>query len=218
MRERLERAGLVAAVLAVLAPAPAWAGTASLAVDRHSAALAYVAAPGEVNTLVVRGTTTEWTLSDATAPLTAGPGCAVSAPGQVRCALPPSVEPGEPDTDGPDARIDAGDGDDSVDFAAQPPPVHDALWNFTVLGGAGADTLQGTSTQPLLRLDGGDGSDSVQGGPHTEQLIGGPGDDALLGGAGDDQLWGDAADASMGAVGPVGDDTIDGGPGVDEVD
>jgi RTX calcium-binding nonapeptide repeat (4 copies) len=46
-------------------------------------------------------------------------------------------------------------------------------------GGAGADTLQGTSN-----------ADTLKGGGGPDKLIGGPGDDVLIGGKGDDTIKG----------------------------
>jgi len=116
-----------------------------------------VAAPGEANQLSVVAGPTDLALRvvDLSAPLSAGPGCAVTQDGSANCAR---AAPGAP----PVARIevDAGDLDDAVDVSS--------LLPVRLLGGEGDDRLQG-----------GDGPDSLLGGGGADFADGGHGDDAI---------------------------------------
>jgi len=89
-------------------------------------------------------------------------------------------------------------------------------------GAQGADVLDGGSGSDILI--GGDGADTLNGGDNADVLIGGSGDDALLGGAGDDVLIsGDGTGAIVDGIARAtsysaidgGNDTLDGGAGVD---
>ncbi|HTV18738.1 MAG TPA: calcium-binding protein [Polyangiaceae bacterium] len=103
-----------------------------------------------------------------------------------------------------DGRPEDGDGEnDNVKTAIE-----------VVLGGDGADTLNGSAGND--ELHGGPGADLVRGGVGNDSLVGGPGIDTLLGEAGDDFIdeasTTDAAyDEAMSAFG--GADVIHGGPG-----
>lgn len=81
-------------------------------------------------------------------------------------------------------------------------------------GGAGADTLVGTSGPDSVT--GADGNDSLSGGEGADALSGGDGGDTLNGGNGDDTLVGGAGDDLL--VGGVGLDRFEGGGGVDTLD
>lgn len=100
---------------------------------------------------------------------------------------------------GPDfVTINAGDGDDVVDLVSAP------FLLFRIEGGAGNDTLTGSSDDETL--DGGAGNDLIQGGASADVLIGGDGDDRFI--------WRDFA----GEAGPFGTDNaddVDGGEGLD---
>jgi len=81
----------------------------------------------------------------------------------------------------------------------------------TQTGGAGNDTLTGTSADE--KLDGGAGNDLLTGGAGTDTLVGGAGNDILDGGRGHDSLSaGDGADTLTGGL---GDDALSGGRGAD---
>jgi len=67
--------------------------------------------------------------------------------------------------------IDAGAGDDLIDLTT----IKFALAGFSVLGGAGNDTIWG-----------GQGADAINGGDGNDVLLGGAGSDTLTGGAGSD--------------------------------
>jgi hypothetical protein len=133
--------------------APAEAATVSVEGD-----LAHVvAAPGEVNQLSVVAGPTDLALTvvDLSAPLSAGPGCAVAGDGAVSC---PRTGAGVPRITR--IEVDAGDLDDSVDIAS--------LFPVRLLGGEGDDRLQG-----------GHGPDSLLGGGGADFADGGHGDDAI---------------------------------------
>jgi Ca2+-binding RTX toxin-like protein len=74
------------------------------------------------------------------------------------------------------------------------------------LGGSGDDLLIASSKGSLL--DGGDGNDTLKGGSKSDTLYGGDGNDIVSAGSGNDEIvGGDGA----------GDDTYDGGAGIDTV-
>ena len=137
---------------------------------------------------VADGAPGEVVFRDATAPLTAGSGCAAAADGAVACPLkqlsfpPTGVE------------VRAGDGDDRVLLST----------SARVFGEAGTDVLEATTAGATL--DGAEGDDTLIGGPGSDMLVGGPGADKLTGGAGADSLTGD-----------TGDDALDGGEGSDRL-
>lgn len=81
----------------------------------------------------------------------------------------------------------------------------------TLTGGPGDDHLDGEDGDDLLL--GGDGNDSLHGGRGDDILLGGPGDDWLAGHVGDDLLLGGPGDDTL--IGGDGDDTLSGGPGND---
>jgi hypothetical protein len=115
--------------------------------------LVLTAAPGEANAIVVAAA---GAVTDAGAPLTAGPGCARQGGGVV-C-------PGA-------LRLDAqlGDGDDSLALAtALPAEVAGGAGNDSLRGGGGSDTLIG-----------GDGDDAIDGGSGRDWVDGGAGADML---------------------------------------
>lgn len=81
-------------------------------------------------------------------------------------------------------------------------------------GGAGADSLQGTSLDE--KIDGGAGNDTLDGGAGMDTLLGGAGNDLILGGRGFDSIsGGDGADT---VIGGSGNDTLAGGRGTDVFD
>lgn len=91
-----------------------------------------------------------------------------------------------------------------------------ALKNVTVEGGAGNDTIDASAQLNAcvsLRLDGGDGNDTITGGAGKDDLIGGKGDDTLDGGKGADLLYG--GDGNDKLVGGAGRNKLVGGGGAD---
>lgn len=85
-------------------------------------------------------------------------------------------------------------------------------------GGLGRDTfnLAGSNTGSVrIKLDGGDGNDSYQGGLNDETIIGGEGNDSINGGGGNDLIQGLGGDDTL--IGGDGDDTLEGGTGIDSL-
>jgi Ca2+-binding RTX toxin-like protein len=130
-------------------------------------------------------------------------------------------------------KVDLGLGNDEVSFDDTPYFVHlSAGVPVTVLGGAGNDTLTGSTRSDLL--DGGDGDDGLypQGGNNTvlggdgndridpgednNLLHGGGGDDFIIARAGNDTVYGDNGHDTL--YGGDGDDLIMGGSGADTLD
>ncbi|HEU4975216.1 MAG TPA: hypothetical protein VFT50_09015 [Baekduia sp.] len=138
------------------------------------------AAPGERNHLTLEMEGGTLVVRDPGAPLLPAEGCAVAAPGEVRCsAVAATIRM---------VTVDAGDGDDVVDASALPV-------RLAAIGGAGDDVLLGGTGDDVLSGD--DGRDRLIGGPGDDRLSGGPGADRLDGGDGDDELdlSGDSATA-----------------------
>ena len=115
--------------------------------------------------------------------------------------------------------IDAAIGGDFNDLLIAPDTIvqhrYGEPWGPTLDGRAGNDTLQG-----------GLQNDSLLGGSGDDELHGGGGDDTLIGGAGNDTMFGDAGNDHFFVPGysyyyygaqVTGNDTIDGGTGVDEI-
>lgn len=87
----------------------------------------------------------------------------------------------------------------------------DVVAGNTLLGGDGADLLDGRGGNDVL--DGGAGDDQLYGGDGNDLLTGGTGNDTIYGGAGDDQLYGGDGNDTLTAE--SGDDMLDGGVGDD---
>ena len=140
-------------MLALVVAKPAMAGEARVVVNTGGkVALEYEAGPGETNTVTVTQSTSSFTVSDTTAPVTAGAGCTVAA-ATATCADPSAL--GAIQT----IAVDLADGDDLVDIEASIPSE--------LLGRAGVDDLTG-----------GDGFDVANGGPGADRInVRGPGKD-----------------------------------------
>jgi Ca2+-binding RTX toxin-like protein len=82
--------------------------------------------------------------------------------------------------------------------------------NDTLLGGLGGDTIVGGAG--IDRLKGGDGNDQLEGGSGADSISGENGNDTLLGGDTNDTLAGDGADTLSG---DAGNDSLRGGLGND---
>ena len=92
-----------------------------------------------------------------------------------------------------------------------------AVAGVRVVGGAGDDRLAVAADVGVpVRLEGGDGDDTLIGGGGNDTLLGMDGDDRLEGGDGDDVLDASAGDDTL--VGGRGDDTLMGGRGNDLAD
>ena len=191
------------AACALLAPAAAQAGTAS--VD-SSGAIVYEAAPGEKNDFHVadNGDGRVWLSEAGGVPITPGEGCQqfyVST--KVACQRPTEViarlHDGDDwgtvrDSTPVPVRVEAGDGNDTLesDLNVKRP--------VTLVGERGNDALKGWAGAETF--DGGEGNDNIFGGGGADRLFGGPGDDDLIGdGVGN---------------GPA-PDVIDGGEGIDGI-
>lgn len=185
---------LLVFLTALMTPAVARAGTASVAVDNpcggceeYEYPLTYTADPGEHNTVTVSTPSSgTYVIEDTTAPVTAGASCVSIDAHKARCSGATSVT------------VAAGDQDDQVTFQS-------GLRGLAE-GGTGDDVLTGDGD-----LEGGPGNDRLTGGPELDTLKGGAGRDELSGGAGDDSLAGDDPGA------PDEPDTIDGGPGEETI-
>ena len=114
--------------------------------------------------------------------------------------------------DGDDVLL-GGDGDDYLGGGQDDDSLSGDAGDDRVVGDQGKDSVSGGEGGDAL--SGGDGDDKVAGGADDDELSGGLGDDELLGNSGDDVMQGDNYRTSE--EDPDGDDTLDGGPGVDEV-
>ncbi len=117
-----------------------------------------------------------------------------------------------------------GDGKDSLEASATSIPIFafgDA-GDDTLVGGRGADSLQGGGDNDMLAgnsgaddLHGGDGTDNIDGGTGRDFVAGDDGDDVIRGGADQDTLEGNDGEDII--RGDGGDDCIRGGDGNDEL-
>jgi Ca2+-binding RTX toxin-like protein len=150
---RLKRARCVLFAVGFLLGAVASGEQALAGTATHTLlTLAYVAAPGEANQLVIRGDPWEgFHVADATAPVTAGAGCASVSVNEVFCPGAALV-PGNTLI-----RVVLGDMGDSVRVRGESDTIR-------VNGGAGADDLKGGSADNYL--DGGPGPDVFRASPH----------------------------------------------------
>ena len=177
------------------------------------------ALPGETNTLTVEYVPPPQSsdppavvVTDTTAPLTAQDRCQQVDSHTVRCqaADVPSLS---------DVVASLGDMDDKGAQASG------SNMYVALHGGAGDDELSSNG-----RLQGGEGNDTLLGGPNTDDLDGGDGDDLLEGYAGTDYLDGGPGDDTMrggddgdylyaggssGQPGAAGRDRLEGGAGDD---
>jgi hypothetical protein len=190
-RGRASGAALAVATAAfALLPAAASAGT----ISAENGRLAFAAAPGEVNDVLITAGTESNVVKDAGAPLTAGPGCRSKPDGSAECDVGAAV-----------IAVDLGDMSDRLNLIGSLPSQ--------VSGGPGGDGLHGGSGDDVLRGDAGD--DTLSGNSGGDTLIGADGDDFLSGGFGDDSLDGGAGDD--GFESGVGNDTLIGGSGSDKM-
>lgn len=207
---------LLAVMLILAAPQAALAGSVSIGkvvtdskYGYETSVLVFTAAPGERNQIVVARVdgVPGFVLHDA--------GAAVSG------ADCPRIDANTVICDAERVAVDAGDGDDTVRMptvATTSGPRVFVLDSYA-RGGDGADAMTGDAF-----LAGGPGNDLLTC-PRRCVLAGGGGDDVLRGGSSDDLLSGDG-DGPAGLIGyeaPItdapqrGTDTIDGGPGRDQL-
>jgi Ca2+-binding RTX toxin-like protein len=155
MNKRTRGAGLVLVALTVAAlavPGSASGATVAVVVDGTVHSIEFHPADGEVNTVtlgvVQTGDPTTYSVTDTTAPLVAGAECSGggAAGSTVTCPLPAPATPcyvrGCPPIVAVSdvIEVDLGDGDDSLNSTAVPPPAV-GFGPFTVraIGGSGAD-------------------------------------------------------------------------------
>ena len=213
---RLWPAALLLVMVCVLAtPVPTWAATVSLAPATDSRApysvANYRASPGETNQLrLIRSMSplgvAQIRVTDAGAPLAAGPGCTSLDAHTADCApvVDAQVLYG---TLWADARL--GDGDDTAEAGVDSTTMTSlAGGNFDLWGEGGNDRLSIPSYKYYYGdLHGGPGDDVLHnlGYAGEQTLDGGPGSDEIVGGRGYDILRdGDPDDAPA-------PDTMDGG-------
>ena len=106
--------------------------------------------------------------------------------------------------------VRAGGGNDSVTASDLDPTTSPAL---KLEGGEGNDTLSGNSGDELL--NGQAGNDVLSGNAGDDSLLGGAGRDTLDGGDGNDRLRTQGSNDIL--LGSSGSDTLDGGPGTDRL-
>ena len=117
----------------------------------------------------------------------------------------PDGEDGEGDHANNVEILIGGSGDDLIT------PSGSLIGGYTVIGGAGDDTIRTGSRDDSL--SGGDGDDEIRGGDGNDTVSGGAGNDSLFGEAGNDALAGNEDDDYF--EGGAGNDVLDGGPGAD---
>jgi hypothetical protein len=191
----IRRLGLTLAaslMLALVAATPANAGTASVSVEAgRGVTLAYEAPGGEQNRVTVTQTGNSFTVSDTTAPVTAGAGCTAGASlGEATCADPTSLGAIQA------LRVDVFDNNDTIDLV-------DVSVRSHLFGRTGSDDISG-----------GDRGDYVDGGADADTInVRGPGADSVQCDATDTLVATDPDDNVSGCtsnVSPVA--SITGGP------
>jgi hypothetical protein len=234
---------LVIAPLLVAGAFPAAGAASSVRVEAEGGKgsfitnLAYDAAPGEANRVVLLGTLASLRVEDAGASIGAGAGCTLESEHVAVCHIPQA--------DSHNAVIRTGDGDDEVTSpfrgALELGPGNDTGRldaDGTIGGGGGRDVLVGGPGEQSFR----DGDDPAA--PDADSIAGGGGDDAVsyagrgqavsvdlrtqgpsgqvgegdtlvgiesaVGGSGDDVLRAGSRSAAL--VGNAGDDQLIGGP------
>jgi RTX calcium-binding nonapeptide repeat (4 copies) len=153
----------------------AYAGLASV----NGSALAYVAVPGEVNTVALSFTPNAFTLTDTTAVIAAGIGCAPVTTHQVTCPSANNLTPS--------AAVDVGNMNDVVSLASVPSSV-----GGEISGGDGDDSLTGGPGPD--RIAAGPGNDTVNGAAGDDITFSGTGADTSMGGPGTDLVTYSARD------------------------
>jgi hypothetical protein len=178
---------LIALAALLLAPAAAQAATVTVRpADRFTDEVHYVAAPGELNRLLVSyaGDARSVTVSDPGAVIVATGSCTSIDPHSARCVKRPEASSDFLQS----TRAELLDGDDEVrTFRPTPFPIGGVI----AFGGPGNDLLDGGAGPD--RLNGGGGTDTLLGGDSTDVLTDGDTDelanaDVLDGGPGEDAV------------------------------
>jgi Ca2+-binding RTX toxin-like protein len=236
LRGRTRRALLAAALSAAMAAfaLPAASEAAMVAINPFApGALGYTAAPGETNQVFIRVDGNQLRISDNTAPITAGNGCALDAFGTARCPI--SVD---------FVGIQLGDGNDRLEYAAPhegfvsgqggndlflgglrqaapgrpiEPLFYDGQTGLDTVSyqfadrGVRVDTADNPSNTPSLAQDGRPGDLEDVDGDDIEIIEGSNFADTLLGSHGSDLFLGRNGDDRI--EGRGGDDVFDEGSG-----
>lgn len=221
---------------ALLAPAAAHAGTASLQIAAangpDAVTFLYSAARGERNRASLQLASESATFTDL-AGVTAGAGCTQAGPTSVTCADPVEAPSPQPNGRFVGARISLADRADRLAIATSSQDGTDS-GRILVADGPGNDRIDargarfpgyavkvanGTGNDLFL---GGNGEDTLACGPGNDTAFGNKGDDILCGGTGRDVLHGgkgnDRLTGGTGGdvlVGDSGDDVLRGGTGND---
>lgn len=126
--------------------------------------------------------------------------------------------------------IETGAGDDTVEVTedpnthiatvtvngkpVEPPLTADQSKNITIKTDAGNDTITvSPGTRVGVKIEGGDGRDTIRGGAGNDTISGGDGDDTITAGGGDNKIEGGKGSDSL--VGGSGRDYINGSTGQD---
>jgi Ca2+-binding RTX toxin-like protein len=195
---------LLVGVLAVAAPLALAPGASAATVtvgddgDGFPAAF-YVAAPGELNDVLVVSTDTRITITDPGAVITASGRCMSIDAHSAVCRGSFLI-----------ADIAAGDLDDRVASSRRPGTSPEMV----VDGGLGNDVLSGGRNEDVV-LNGGDGDDQLYGGGGFDEVDGGDGNDLLHGGYENDEL--DGGGGADRIYGGALEDELDGGGGRDQL-
>lgn len=120
--------------------------------------------------------------------------------------------------------VKGGDSENTIDLSLVTGTTYPSLTSIRVDGGNGNDTITGSPTygDSLLGGDGVDtlngqgGNDTLDGGDGNDSIIGGDGDDSLIGEDGNDTITGDAGNDII--SGGNHHDSITGGDGNDSID
>jgi Ca2+-binding RTX toxin-like protein len=199
------KVAVVATVVVAAFPSSAVGATVSL---NEFGALIYEATPGELNDVELSKSAGTFTITDAGALITAGPGCDQVSEHEATCT--PTIE-----------RVDIHLGDLADTAASQVGPSPTGIFVFgdggddvltlcslcnngVLFGNAGADTLQGGDVG--AGFYGGHGPDTLTGGASYDDVHAGPGNDTIDTGGGEDTI-----------VPGDGDDFVDGGSGRDRL-
>ena len=196
------RALAPALALAVLLTAPAFGSTASNTNDPNGRLTLTPTAAGETNTLTIAytdatsaPTPSGYTVHDASTAITIDVTCTGCNQIDANTVFVSAAQ---------GVTVTTGNGDSSVAITGQG-PLGTTTTN-TITGGTGKDTLTGGHVTNFI--DGGLGDDTISGGANNDVLTGNAGNDILSGGAGGDVFPTTDGDD---------DDTINGGPGIDQI-
>ncbi|MFI0779406.1 calcium-binding protein [Streptomyces sp. NPDC021212] len=214
---------------------PVSPAASSATVTVTDGAMAYTAADGQTNKLIIkRVSETDTTLAfgvDDVVEITAGTDCTHPTTTDltyVTCTVPVP----DPDHGGDQGNVELGEGNDSVKISGGDVNVDGGAGDDTItgasvaVGGDGSDTIShatnangnaGNDTiTESFAVWAGDGDDIVIGDDVANEIYGGPGNDYLDGAGNDDSIDGEEGDDTI--KGGPGNDYLFGGPGQDSID